>query len=533
MSNTMSMSKYADVSLEKLREICALQAQQIEALTAQVRRLEELLRLATHNRFGASSERKPVAEYQQEMLFNEAEALAAPDQPESDIEVVSHKRRKQKGHREAELSGLPVETIEYRLSDEERVCECCGGFMHEMGSEVRREVKVVPASAILVEHMQFKYACRACELTEISTPMAIAPMPAPPIPGSWASASLVAYVLFCKFVMGLPLYRQEQHSHSLGVTLPRQSMANWVMACSDRWLSKLYDRLHSILLARDHLHADETELQVLHEPGRAATARSYMWLYRTGRDGPPIVLFDYRPSRARENPAQFLAGFSGYLQADGYVGYEKLPGVTVVGCWAHARRGFTDALKGMPKVVVPSTPILAETGLAFCNKLFAIEESLKAECPDDRRQHRLERSQPVLDTFRKWLEASITEVLPKGKSGGAIAYCLNQWPKLVVFLEDGRLELDNNRAERSIKSLVIGRKNWLFANVPRGATSSAIAYSIVETAKENGLSTFDYLTYLLEQLPNIDQTDPAALDALLPWSPTLPESCKLPAKAKR
>jgi transposase len=292
---------------------------------------------------------------------------------------------------------------------------------------------------------------------------------------------------------------------------------------ADRWLGVLYNRMHRLLLMLDILHADETILQVLREPDRPATSKSYLWLYRTGKEGPPIILYDYQETRAGENPKKFLDGFKGYLSVDGYAGYNKVPDVTLVGCWAHARRGFSDVLKSLPANSMK--PVTATEGLNFCNQLFVVERKLKELDSEERYNERLKQSKPVLDAFLSWLKIQEQKVLPKSAFGKAINYCLNQWDKLVVFLEDGRLEIDNNRSERSIKPVVIGRKAWLFANTPRGARASALIYSIVETAKANGLNPYYYLRYLFEQLPNMDMTDENALDKLLPWSTTIPVNC--------
>jgi hypothetical protein len=356
-------------------------------------------------------------------------------------------------------------------------------------------------------------------------------------------------------VEGLPLYRQEAAFARRGVSLSRQTLANWMLKGGD-WLQIIYDRLYELLLKRDILHGDETTLQVLHEPGRAATTKSYLWLYRSGRDGPaieasagcvsptgPIVLFDYQPTRAAEHPKRFLQGFQGYLHVDGYAGYESLarktpqtdgtlapPNVILVGCWSHARRGFAEPLAALPPELRNSGKTAAEQGLKFCNKLFAIERDLKDATPEDRLAGRIQHSQPVLDNFRIWLTLQAEAVLSKSATGDAVTYCLNQWPKLIAFLQDGRLEIDNNRAERSIKPFVIGRKNWLFANTVKGANASATIYSMVETAKENGLNPYAYFTYLFEQLPNIDIKDNAEIDKLLPWANDLPQNCRVPCK---
>jgi hypothetical protein len=237
---------------------------------------------------------------------------------------------------------------------------------------------------------------------------------------------------------------------------------------SDKWLNLLYDRMRHHLLEQEILHADETTLQVLRETERSAETTSYMWLYRTGRQGPPIILYDYQRTRASKHPRQFLSGFKGYLHVDGYSGYHDLPGVTLVGCWAHARRKFDEALKALPGSAATAS-VAAKEGLDFCNQLFAIERDLHDVTPEERHKIRLARSRLVLDAFWSWLKTQAPRVLPKSALGQAIKYCLNQWDKLETFLKDGRLELDNNRSERSIKPFVIGRKNWLFTNTPRGA----------------------------------------------------------------
>jgi transposase len=316
-----------------------------------------------------------------------------------------------------------------------------------------------------------------------------------------------------------------------GVFLSRQTLSNWILHGADTWLSPVYNQMREHLLKQDILHADETSLQVLSEPDRPATSKSFMWLYRTGRIGPPIVLYDYQRTRASKHPKRFLDGFQGYLHVDGYSGYNGIPDVNLVGCWAHARRKFTEALQALPESA-KTTQVKAKEGLAFCNQLFAIERDLEDVSSEERYKKRLERSQPVLDAFSAWLREQTPRVLPKSALGQAIKYCRNQWDRLGAFLEDGRLEIDNNRAERSIKPFVIGRKNWLFSNTAKGAKSSAIIYSIVETAKENGLNPFNYLKYLFEKLPNIDLSDTEKLDQFLPWSTKIPEECRVPNKSK-
>lgn len=499
-----------------------------EALEAKLKWYEEQFRLSQQRRFGSSSEK---TDSDQLSLFNEAEDTANPTVEEPTVETITYKRKKQKGQRDQKLENLPTETIEYRLSNEEQVCSCCGGDLHEMSTEMRKELKVIPAQVKVVEHVRYVYSCRHCEHNEIKTPIVTAKMPEPVFPGSLASPSAMAYTMEQKYVEGMPLYRQEKHLERFGVSISRQTLANWIVYGANTWLELIYDEMRAQLLELDALHADETTLQVLSEPERPATSTSYIWLYRSGQEDIPIVLYDYQQTRAAKHPRRFLEGFQGYLHVDGYPGYNGLPNVVLVGCWAHARRNFTEALKALPESAA-TTSVKAKEGLAFCNKLFDIERDLKDVSPQERYEKRIERSQPVLDAFSAWLREQTPRVLPKSALGKAIKYCRNQWERLEAFLKDGRLEIDNNRAERSIKPFVIGRKNWIFSNTAKGAKSSAIIYSIVETAKENGLNPFNYLSYLFEELPNMDTTDKEKLAQLLPWSASLPRECRVPKKSK-
>lgn len=527
MSKQLSMENTSTETIkqtESLQQRCASLEHENEDLKKQVTLLLEERRLTRQKRFGKSSERSDA---DQSRLFNEAEVESEQSAKEPTIEEVAvdsgtHKRRKkQPGQREAMLEGLPVERVEHRLPEEQRACACCGEPMHEIGVEIHRELKHIPEQNIIVENIEYKYGCRPCEKNEINPPVVQAQMPRQAFPGSLASPSMVARVMTKKYVDALPLYRQEQGFAKQGLALSRQTLANWVVAAATEWLSPMYELLHQELLTRKYLHADESPLQVLHEPGRSAEAKSYMWLYRSGRDGPPIVLYNYQESRSKEHPKKFLQGFEGYLHADGYSGYHGVENATLVGCWAHSRRKFDEAVKTLPSAE-QKKPTAARTGLDYCNQLFRIERGLKDLPPEKRHAERQKQSKPVLDAFSVWLEEQSVQVPPKTVLGRAITYCLNQWSKLVVFLDDGNLELDNNRSERSIKPFVIGRKNWLFSNTPRGARASAVTYSMIETAKENGLHPFEYLQYLFEQLPSIDMKSESALATLLPWSERLP-----------
>ena len=329
-----------------------------------------------------------------------------------------------------------------------------------------------------------------------------------------------------KFVMGSPLYRQEQELKRQGIPLSRQTMSNWILRAAADYLTPVYNALHQELLRREVLHADETTLQVLHEPGKKPQSESYMWLYRTGGLGDsrdtadgngsserPIVLYEYQPGRHAKHPAAFLEGFRGYLHTDGYAGYHNLPEeITVVGCWAHARRKFDEALKSLPKGKARNSA--AYQGLSYCNQLFEIEQNLAALSAEERYTERQNRAKPVLDAMLAW--ANSRTAAPNSALGKALHYIREQWPYLTNYLMDGRLEISNNRAERSIKPFVIDRKNFLFANTPGGAQGSAVIFSLIQTAIENGLDPWKYLTWLMQ---TASQTPTKQLDeiSLLPW----------------
>jgi len=501
-----------------LQEKSDTQEKAIAHLSGQLASLQEMFRLSQQKRFGSSSEQTDGGQL---TYFNEVELEAQPA-PEPKMEQVAAHSRKTRLTREAKLDDLPQETVEHRLDN----LDCsCGGTLHEMSVETHQNLKIIPAQVIAVTHKRFIYACRNCEKENGESTIVAAPMPKAVLPGSLASPSSAAHILSQKYAEGMPLYRQEQNLARFGVDLSRQTMANWAMKLSELWLRPLYENMHERLLREDILHCDETTVQVLKEPGREATSTSYMWLYRTGRDGPPIVLFDYQTGRAGKHAITFLEGFKGYLHVDGYAGYHAIPDVTLCGCWSHARRGFTDAVKALPPGKREGK-VLTDEAIAFCDELFRIERSLCETEPDKRLEKRKEESIPVLQDFKAWLSKYAPMVTKQSALGKAITYCRNQWPKLVMFLEDGRLELSNNSAERAIRPFVVGRKGWLFCNAPRGAKASATIYSIVETAKENGLNPYTYLEYLFEAMPNIDISDPQNLERLLPWSKELPARCR-------
>lgn len=531
MKNTINKA----VSTEQLQKenselkekVTALQNEKAELL-AKLNWFEQHFRLEQHRLYGRSSEKTENPE--QQTLFNEAEALDAvkPSVPEPTIEEITYQRKKkQKGQREEMLKDLPVETIEYTIPDEDQICSTCGGNLHEMSKEVTREIEIIPPQVKVIEHVRSVYACEDCEQNEITTPIITAPMPKRALPGSIASPATIAHVMVQKYMFGVTLYRQETYWKQIDIEISRQTMANWLVLASLRWLSIIFEHMHKLLIAHnDIIQADETTVQVLHESGRAADTESYMWLYRTGRDGPHIVLMDYQTTRARKHPQKFLGGFKGYLCTDAYQSYEGIAGITNVFCLVHARRKFDEALKSLPKED-REKPCAAKEGLAFFGKLYGVEHKYKESSAEERYEGRLKESKPILDEFYKWLKYQRPRITPKSTTGKAITYCLNHWENLNAYLLDGRLYCDNNASERSIKSFVISRKNFLFCNTPKGATASAMIYSMIETAKANNIKPFEYLTHLLKTLPNVDVKDAIVLDSLMPWSEDMPDYCKL------
>jgi len=476
----------------------------------------EQLKLSKHRQFGASSEKSV---YDQISLFNEAETTADVNIVEPELtEVAKHYRKRKRTANDRLPDDLPIEVIEHDLPADEQICPECGGDLHVMGRETRQELVLIPAQAKIRKHIKKVYACRDCEKNECGVPIVKAPVDEPVIKGSFASPEAIAHIMYQKFVMGAPLYRQEQDWNRQGILLSRQTMSNWLIRATEDWLEPVYDMLREILIVcHDVLHADETTLQVLREPGKTAQSKSYMWLYRTSGDVKhPIVLYEYQPDRRAKRPKEFLEIFKGYLHTDGYEGYHSLPKeIVVVGCWAHVRRKFDEALKVIPEKDRAGSNVLR--GKRYCDKLFELERKLADMSPRERFENRQKLSKPVMDEFFAWIEA--LEPMLKTPIGVAAHYAISQREYLERYLLDGRLELSNNRAERSIKPFVIDRKNFLFANTPRGAKASAVMFSLIETAKENELNPFSYLTYIFQNAPNWDiRNRMDMLELLMPWN---------------
>jgi len=487
---------------------------------------EEQFALSQRRQFGQSSEQTPD-QLRFENLFNESEALADPSLPEPEIEEITYKRKKRKGKREDDLSSLPVERTDYELPESERICPECGDVMGDIGVTVRNELEVIPARVLNREHAVHAYGCAGCEKNGKPRQIIKADAPVPLISGSLASPSAVAQIATQKYVNGIPLYRQEKGFTYDGVVISRQNMANWLIYCSQNYLVGIYSLMKAKLLEETVLHADETSVQVLHEPDRAAKTKSYEWLYRaSGCAGYQIVIFEYQETRRRDHPDEFLKDFKGFLHTDGYEVYHGLPpDITVVGCWSHCRRYWEKLYESITPAAARDGSD-AERGLVYINLLFAFEHEYIGMTPNERLEWRIKQSKPVSDDFFGWVET--LRAPPKTLLGEAINYSLSQREYLENIYLDGRLEISNNRAERALRPFVQGRKQWLFSNTPNGAESSSIYYSLIETAKENNINPYQYIKFLLEQLPTAKSSD---LETLMPWSENIPEYCRIPVKA--
>lgn len=495
-------------ALAQKDDALARSAHEIDILKSKLAWFEEQLQLARHKRFGASSEKHPG----QEELFNEAEVLSDQSGTE-EHEEITYRRAKGKPGRRPLPAHLPREEVLHDLSDSEKICGCCGESLHCIGEERSEKLDIIPARARVIVHVRPKYACRGCE-----DGVKRAPLPVQPIAKSIVTAGLLAWLVTGKYLDRMPLYHLEGVLKRLGVEVSRTTLASWMIRAA-QLLNPLYDALHRALLERDIVQADETTVQVLKEPGKSAQSKSYLWVYRAGT-GPPVTLYEYQPTRGGEHPDRFLDGFRGYLQSDGYKAYQSLcvktPELTAVGCMAHVRRKFDEAAKAHPNAKT-NKGSAATRAMAMIGKLYAVEKRIRDLPPAGRYRVRQDTAKPLLDEFHAWLKKTAPRVMPKSLLGEAVSYALNQWPTLTTYLEDGRLEIDNNATERDIRPFVMGRKAWLFSDTPHGAQASAVLYSIVCSAKANALEPYSYLRELFEKLPAIAPGDPDTIEALLPW----------------
>ncbi|OTP68786.1 IS66 family transposase [Caballeronia sordidicola] len=493
-------------------------------LGERITQLEEQFRLAQIKRFAPSSEKL------KDRVFDEAEQIDSTESddmevgptddafmlPNTGLPDLPAPTRSKPG-RKPLPAHLPRQRIEYDLSESEKVCPCCAHPLHRMGEELSEQLHIEVKASVL-QHVRIKYACRHCERHAERTPVITASMPAQPLPGSNASAAMIATVTVGKYVDGTPLYRMAHALARADIEVGRATLANWIIRPAELHYSRLYEALRKTLLSQQLIHGDETTVQVLKEPGKAAQSTSYMWVFRSAEDCPePVVLFDYQPGRGKRHPQTFLAGYKGLLISDGYAAWRTLEGPTHFGCLAHARRAFVDALKGMKK---PGGR--AAHGLEYFKALYQVETLAKGELPEGetrvdytlrlRQQH----SVPLLESLRKWLDEQAPQILPKSLLGKAISYTRNQWTYLSRYVNDGRAPIDNNVVERDIRPFCTGRSSWLFSDTVAGAKASAVIYSLMLTCRACNVEPYAYLLHVLTELP---QRPPEAdITDLLPFN---------------
>ncbi|MCI5884034.1 MAG: IS66 family transposase [Eubacterium sp.] len=493
-----------------------------EALAQERDNLKEELDLLRKKLFGSSSEKRHPDIPGQLNLFNEAELEQNPEAATAEELAASlpapAKKRKSKATNAERFKGIPVIREYLDLPDSEKVCPDCQTALVKIGEEfVRRELIFVPAKLKVVEYYSINYSCPKCN--EYRTPIiAKGKDGRSHMLHGMASAGTIAWVMYQKFCNSLPFYRQEKDWKQYGVAITRATMANWVIRNADEFFRPMYDYFQRKLLERKFLMADETTLQVLHEEGRRAQTKSYMWLFRTGEDGEyPIILYHYSKTRAGDNAVNFLEGFKGYLMCDGYSGYNKVPDARRTACYAHIRRYLTDAI---PKGKQLDYTQPSVQGMMYINQLFHAEDVIKAKHKsfDAIKKARLEKEKPVIDGFLSWLDKQTP--IRGSRLDKAVTYIQNRRPFLETYLKDGRCSFSNNLSENAIRPFTVGRKNWLFCDTPNGADASAITYTMVEMAKANGVNVYHYLTYLLEKLPN-DRMSDEELESMAPWNETV------------
>ena len=503
------------------------QQAQIEALKRKLEHMNEVFANAQRAQFGQSSEKKNyVLGKDQLSLFNEAEKEQdrKVEEPNPDtILVPAHERKKKRSQAEM-LNHLPEEEVLLEIPEEQRICGKCGGKMKPIGKKfLRHEMQVIPKQVKLLAYYTVTYACDRCEKdTGFAHIISVKP-PVPLMKHSLASPSTVAYIMTQKYVDGLPLARQEKIWAREGIALSRATMANWVIQCSEVWLKPLYKHMKQELLTHSVIHADETVVQVLKEDGKPAASESRMWLYAsTALIRYQVRIFEYQPDRSGKRSERFLRGFTGCLVTDGYAGYNLVKNVTHCGCWAHTRRKWREA---MPDGATVKTS-KAAVGFQYCNKLFAEERKCAVYHPQHRQEYRQNQELPILEEYFAWLNTLHPE---KGsKLEEAVRYSLNQKQHLMAYLDNGEVPISNNLAENAIRPFTLGRKNWLFCDTVKGAEASAIVYSIVESAKANGIEPFAYLQHVLVQLPYLGKSHShEELESLMPWAPYIQQNFRM------
>lgn len=472
---------------------------------SRIKILEEFIRSLKQKQFGASSEK---LESMQSDLFVEAEADAAAGEPateESIATVAGHSRKK---HRISIPADLPRIDMVHDLADSQKVCPHDGTTLKNIGFESHEQLDIIPAKIQVLHHKRLKYACPCCEGYLIT-----ATKPAQPIEKSIASPGLLAFVTVQKYADALPLYRQTDSFKRIGIELDRTTLANWIVGVGNL-VQPLINLIHERMLEQNVLHADETRVQVLNEPDRAPQTQSFMWVLRSKILTCSAVLYRYEPTRSGYAAKELLGDFKGALMVDGYSGYNPVceqNTIVRLGCFAHARRKFVDVQKTQTNGKAGKS----DQALAFIQSLYAIESTIKDKSREEKFIARQQQAKLILDKLHAWLIKSLPHAPPESSIGKALHYLHEQWPRLIRYIDDGDYPIDNNAAENAIRPFVIGRKNWLFSASQKGATASANLYSLIETAKANGLEPYAYLKRVFAELPNAKTLE--QIENLLPW----------------
>ena len=525
-SKDLQLRELKDMITELRNMIKTLQAtvdaasKREEVLIQERDNLKDEISLLRKKLFGSSSEKRVIDFPGQLNLFNEAELEQDPSIAETEelaaiLPEETPKKRKTRATDAERFKGIPVIKKYIDIPEEDKTCPVCSTPLFKIGEEfVRRELVFIPAKLKVVEIYSFNYSCPECSKRDIPV-IKKGKDGKPHMLYGMASAGTVAWVMYQKFCNSLPYCRQEKDWKQYGAAITRATMANWVIRNSEAFFRPMYEYFHRKLLERNFLMADETPLQVLHEEGRRAQTKSYMWLFRSGEDGGiPIILYKYSPTRAGDNAVEFLQEFNGYLMCDGYSGYNKVSNAKRTACWAHIRRYLTDAI---PKGKQLDYTQPSVQGMMYINQLFHLEDVIKAEHSsfDAIKKARLEKEKPIVEGFLSWLDKQ--NPVRGSRMDKAVTYIQNRRDYLMTYLEDGRCSFSNNLSENAILPFTVGRKNWLFCDTPHGAQASAIVYTMVEMAKANGVNVYHYLTYLLEKLPDDSMSD-NELDQLAPWN---------------
>ena len=491
-------------------------AQTLEHAMRHIDHLYEQFVLLRQRHFGASTEQSAG----QAHLFDEAEVLAAastPDQDQapipsqSDAAADAGKKsagKPARGKRAPLPSDLPRVDIVHEVPEDQRLCPC-GTPMVEIGEDVSEQLDIVPMQVRVLRHIRKRYGCPGSAHAPV-----VAALPAQPLPRSNASPDLLAMLLTVKYADGLSLARFEYVLERAGVAVPRQTLARWVIGAAGV-LQPLHNLIRDELFNASVIHMDETVVQVLKERDRPASSQSYMWVQTGGPPERPVVVFDYDPSRSGAVPVRLLEGYQGYLMTDGYDGYNalaKAEGIEHLACLAHSRRRFVEATRVQPK----GKRGRADEAIELIGRLYGIEREYKAATDDERHLARQTRSVPILAELRAWLDATLPTVPPKTALGEALAYLHKYWSRLVRYTERGDLPIDNNRCENSIRPFAVGRRRWMFCDTPAGAHASAVIYSLIETARANGLEPYTWLRRVMRELPAAQSVE--AIEALLPWN---------------